>query len=75
MNVDTESIPDDLFQVIFIARATPSPWQALLVYSILLHNPVLSVLAACDEVNTTTKLNYFIKGYFYLVLFLPYYGR
>lgn len=59
MNVDTESIPDDLFQVIFIARATPSPWQALLVYSILLHNPVLSVLAACDEVITTTKLNYF----------------
>lgn len=75
MNVDTESIPDDLFQVIFIARATSSPWQALLVYSILLHNPVLSVLAACDEVNITTKFNYFIKGYFYLVLFLPYYGR
>lgn len=57
MNVDTESIPDDLFQVIFIARATPSPWRALLVYSIVLHNPVLSVLAACDEVNTFTKLN------------------
>ncbi|XP_061172498.1 spatacsin-like [Saccostrea echinata] len=49
MEVNPDSLPDDLFQVVFIAQATPSPWKALLVYSILLHNPVLAVLAACDQ--------------------------
>ena len=52
MEINTESLPDDLFQVVFIAQATPSPWKALLVYAILLHNPVLAVLAACDEVTS-----------------------
>ncbi|XP_056021478.1 spatacsin-like isoform X6 [Ostrea edulis] len=49
MDVNIHSIPDDLFQVVFMAQATPSSWRALLVYSILLHNPILAVLAACDQ--------------------------
>ncbi|XP_062566288.1 spatacsin-like [Saccostrea cucullata] len=49
MDVNPDSLPDDLFQVVFIAQSTPSPWKALLVYAILLHNPVLAVLAACDQ--------------------------
>lgn len=52
MDVNIHSIPDDLFQVVFMAQATPSSWRALLVYSILLHNPILAVLAACDQVAT-----------------------
>jgi hypothetical protein len=52
MDVNIDSIPDDLFQVVFMAQATPCSWKALLGYSILLRNPILAVLAVCDQVSS-----------------------
>lgn len=48
--------PKDLFQVLFRSQEQPSPWQYLLSEAVTLHNPSLTVLAACHQVGEVPKI-------------------
>ncbi|KAJ8304149.1 hypothetical protein KUTeg_017732 [Tegillarca granosa] len=47
MTIDIQSVPDDIFGVVFMAQKSKCPWKSLLQLSVLLCNPILAELAAC----------------------------
>ncbi|KAI5100334.1 spatacsin isoform 1 [Silurus meridionalis] len=46
---ESSEFPKDLFQVLFYSQEQPNPWQYLLTEAVALHNPPLTVLAACHQ--------------------------
>ena len=48
--LEEESLPADLFSVLFKCEGYNSPWRALLAHAVALQRPLLAILAACYEV-------------------------
>lgn len=49
--LEEESLPGDLFSVLFKCEAHDTPWRALLAHCIALQRPLLAILAACYTVG------------------------
>ena len=49
--LEEESLPGDLFSVLFKCEAHDTPWRALLAHCIALQRPLLAILAACYKVD------------------------
>ena len=49
--LEEESLPGDLFSVLFKCEGHDTPWRALLAHAVALQRPLLAVLAACYEVS------------------------
>ncbi|KAL3867490.1 hypothetical protein ACJMK2_044692 [Sinanodonta woodiana] len=49
VKISEESAPSDVFGIVFAANSHPSPWKALLAYSVTLRNPIFAELAACTR--------------------------
>ena len=49
--LEEESLPGDLFSVLFKCEGHDSPWRALLAHAVALQRPLLAILAACYEVS------------------------
>ena len=49
--LEEESLPSDLFSVLFKCEAHDTPWRSLLVHAVALQRPLLAILAACYEVG------------------------
>ena len=49
--LEEESLPSDLFSVLFKCEAHDTPWRALLAHCIALQRPLLAILAACYKVG------------------------
>ena len=49
--LEKESLPSDLFSVLFKCEGHDAPWRALLAHAVALQRPLLSILAACYEVR------------------------
>ena len=49
--LEEESLPSDLFSVLFKCEGHDSPWRALLAHAVALQRPLLAILAACYEVS------------------------
>ena len=49
--LEEESLPGDLFSVLFKCEGHDTPWRALLAHAVALQRPLLAILAACYEVS------------------------
>ena len=60
--LEEESLPGDLFSVLFKCEAHDTPWRALLAHAVALQQPLLAILAACYEVCVSVLTMPFKRG-------------
>ncbi|XP_028406945.1 spatacsin-like [Dendronephthya gigantea] len=54
-DLNPETSPDNLFDVLSLCNDVNEPWRAILAHSIILRRPLFAVLSACD-INKEVKL-------------------